>query len=289
MKQLKAPRLLRAADLNKKTRPLYAFVERKLLEDLSRIGASARSQALDVALIGGLAIRAYAGAFRYTHDMDFLVSSTDIQRFIQILNILGYTEPENQLHPNLYRAAERRVNYDSSEVMLHIDISIDSASDIVSGTRRYPIPSRRIFEDAKSLKIPAYLTPGVLSSEGVKVISPEDLFILKTLIRDDPERFKDTFDVFLLLLNHALDPSKLWAIAKGEQCIEEQLEAQIARKLFRILEALDANWGGSESTTENGEGMRSPPRFVNEPEIEILRQRKTQIEEALKRISTFGL
>lgn len=158
------------------------------LNDLERIIARAGQFGIRLVLIGGYAVRAYTRGYRYTKDIDFVMSKKDIGGIVALLKEFGYEVSETEF------GIAGRKTITAGRIDLHI--STGEVYDASTGST-YPFSDDRL-AGAAEREITGFLPRGKDIRVSAPVVLLEDLLILKLMMRD---REKDYIDIVSLLFD----------------------------------------------------------------------------------------
>ncbi len=217
-------------------------MEHHLLVDLGEFMAETRTKKIDVVVIGGLAVRAYTGATRFTHDVDLIARNAHFGIVRKSLKDMGYRGSAKQFGRGRILFAEKHFEDRRAGMAynLSMDISIDSVGAIFdhSSSTLYRCTDR-LFEEAPWLPVSGYYPTSSSLSVITRVLSVQDLFLLKMVTKayEGNGREKDILDVFLLSLHAPLEPAPIWRAiheqeALGNVGFGDYIKNQIRFKLF---------------------------------------------------------
>ena len=190
------------------------------LRDLERINEAAQNFQIDLILIGGYAVRAYTNprSWRFTKDMDFIISSKDLGALRGVFDLLGYGLERTEFGLK----GIKKVNKNSIE--LHV--SVDKVIDWSTG-REYKLPED-VFARADSVNVKASLEENMGLEVCVKVAPVEDVVIMKLMT----ERPRDHFDAIAMILDSFDD---LDILRFKENCNQDDLRRHICNRLESVL------------------------------------------------------
>ena len=163
-------------------------LEVKSLQDLQAIIIKAKKWKINLAVIGGYAVQAYTKAYRFTKDIDLVITLEALWKFEGLLRELGYTLRETEFGI----AGSKPFN----EGFIDIHVSVGKIFDM-STNITYPV-SQELFTNAKELKIAGYHDASKQVACSAPVINIETLLLLKLI---PTGRGKDTVDILALLLD----------------------------------------------------------------------------------------
>jgi len=165
-----------------------AELEVKSLQDLQTLIIKAKKWKIKLAVIGGYAVQAYTKAYRFTKDIDLVITREGLWKFEGLLRELGYTLRETEFGI----AGSKPFN----EGFIDIHVSVGKIFDM-STSITYPV-SHELFTNAKELKIAGYYDASNQLACSAPVIDLETLLLLKLI---PTGRGKDTVDILALLLD----------------------------------------------------------------------------------------
>jgi len=163
-------------------------LEVKSLQDLQTIVTKAKKWKIKLAVIGGYAVQAYTRAYRFTKDIDLVTTREESWKLKSLLRDLGYTFRDTEFGI----AGSKPFN----EGFIDIHVSVGKIFDMSTGFT-YPV-SKKLFSDAKELKIAGYYEASKQLACSAPVIDLETLLLLKLI---PVRREKDAVDVLALLLD----------------------------------------------------------------------------------------
>lgn len=162
-------------------------IERESLKDLERIVKGIKDWGLNLAVIGGYAVKAYTRGYRYTKDIDLVAAKIDMGRLIALLKKLGYDVKETQF------GLKGKKKLDGG--FINLDIAVGEIWDI-STDKRYPVDE--ILNESEPLEISGFLEEDRKIRVKAHVTPLEDLVIFKLMTRG---RDKDIVDVISLIID----------------------------------------------------------------------------------------
>jgi len=214
------------------------IAERHLLYDLAELSSRTKQEDLYTAVSGGIAVRAYSGPVRFTHDVDMVVSERAFGALKRIFKGMGYRGDRKNFGKGEIAFMEKKIQDKRCGVFYNLafDVSIGGIFDHSSGIL-YPADPR-LFLDSRTLPVRGFYPSSASILISAKVLGLEDLFILKTITKATLEngREKDSVDALLLALKNPPDIVRLWSIAKTIG-ISDYVESQVREKLLTYLDA----------------------------------------------------
>lgn len=118
-------------------------VERKSLEDLRTVLATAHNEGIKLVIIGGYAVAAYTRGYRFTKDIDLVADKPTLGKLKGLLKSLGYSIRGTEFGT----AGEKKLN--GGFIELHM--SVGRIYDL-SAKKEYPVDSS-LFKNAKRLTV----------------------------------------------------------------------------------------------------------------------------------------
>lgn len=158
------------------------------LNDLEKITKETGAWGIKLVVIGGYAVRAYTRGYRYTKDIDAVISKTQIGKLVALLKSIGYGVRKTQFGI----AGKKRIGQN----FIDMHISVGDVWDISTDTK---YPAEEIIEYAQAKKISGFHAQGRSVEVKTKVASLEDIIILKLI---PIGREKDIIDIMSLLMDN---------------------------------------------------------------------------------------
>jgi hypothetical protein len=117
-------------------------LEYKSLQDLKKITEEAKKWGIRLVIIGGYAIRAYIKGYRFTKDIDLVITKEALGKLKVLLQYLGYAYRETEFGI----AGSKKFN----EGFIDLHVSIENILDISTGTS-IPV-TEDLFKEAYRVK-----------------------------------------------------------------------------------------------------------------------------------------
>lgn len=161
------------------------------LKDLKAILDKAREWKIQLLVIGGWAVNAYVGAYRYTKDIDLVVRTADRGALKALLKQHGYDVEDMKIYIAGQKATE--------DVQLKVHISIGDIVDTSRGSAlRYSI-DENAYRDAPLLTLKSYHLQCREYELDAPILPLNNLFITKLL---PVGRDLDVADVVSMILQY---------------------------------------------------------------------------------------
>jgi len=199
-------------------------VERESLKDLKILVQKSREWKLDMAVIGGYAVRAFTNAYRHTKDIDIGIAREEKGNFIALFKELRY-----KLRDTSFGLAASK-KFDSDFIDIHI--SVGKIFDMSSGLS-YPI-TKELFDESKVLRVGTRYSANKKFETDVPIINLNTLYILKSMPKGRPE--KDSIDIVSLILDQK-DAMKFCDIVT--KCENAKLIDHILEQLKNLAQGIN--------------------------------------------------
>lgn len=227
-------------------------VERESLKDLKILVEKSKEWQIDMAVIGGYAVRAFTNAYRHTKDIDLAIGKEEQGRFIALLKSEGYVTEKAEFG---LRANKK---FDSDFIAVHI--SVGKIEDITSGFF-YPITSE-LFEEGKVMLVKSRYLANKEFDTDVPIVDLNTLIILKLMPKGRPE--KDGIDIISLIFDQseAIDYSDV-----VKKCDGAKLTYHILSQIQNFAEDVNngkvaKTWSSVTGTTMSGVQQRDVQKFL---------------------------
>jgi hypothetical protein len=193
-----------------------AELEIESLRDLKKVMEEAEKWRIKLVLIGGYAVRAYTKGYRFTKDIDLVVTREALGNLKALLQYLGYLTRDTEFGV----AGSKKFN----EGFIDLHISVGKIFDMSTGLT-YPVTDN-LFFNAKKLKITGYYKAWEQHACIAHVVDLETLLVLKLI---PTGRIKDTVDLLSLLLDKSeeINPAVLISRIPEEASFREHLVSQL--------------------------------------------------------------
>lgn len=229
-------------------------VERESLKDLKVIVEKSKEWEIDMAVIGGYAVRAFTNAYRHTKDIDMAISKEEQGNFIALLKSLGY-----ELRDTEFGLAATK-SFDSDFIDVHI--SVGKIYDISSGLS-YPI-TNEFFEEGKIRLVGTRYEANKPYEADAPIVNLNTLMILKTMPQGRPE--KDAIDIVSLIFDQhqELDMDDI-----AVKCNDANLTDHILSQLQDFAKRLNngemlKTWSAVTGTALTGVQQKTVRQFIKE-------------------------
>jgi len=161
------------------------------LRDLKAILDKAKEWGVELLIIGGWAVNAYVGAYRYTKDIDLVVKTVDLGHLKALLKQHGYDVEDKQI----YIRGEKR----AEDVQLKVHISIGDIVDTSRGSALKYSVDENAYRNAPLLPIRSFHSQCREYELEAPILPLNNLFITKLL---PVGRDLDVADVVSMILQH---------------------------------------------------------------------------------------
>lgn len=229
-------------------------VERESLKDLEVIVEKSKEWEIDMAVIGGYAVRAFTNAYRHTKDIDMTISKEEQGNFIALLKSLGYALRDTEFG----LAATKSFGTD----FIDVHISVGKIYDISSGLS-YPI-TNELFEEGKIRLVGTRYEVNKPYETDAPIVDLNTLMILKTMPQGRPE--KDSVDMVSLILDQHQEVDADDIVKK---CNDANLTDHILSQLQDFAKRLNngemlKTWSAVTGTVLTGVQQKTVRQFIKE-------------------------
>lgn len=231
-----------------------AEIEKESLKDLDLLVTKIKQWHIDMAVIGGYAVRAYTNAYRHTKDIDMAIDKEMRGSLLAFLKSLKYGTRATEFGI----AAIKR--FDSDFVDIHI--SVGKIYDISTGLH-YPI-RKELFNESKTMEVKPKFEANKNFATKAPVVDLNTLIILKFMPKGRPE--KDGIDIVSLLLNRIQDIDIDAVVKKADKAgLADHMLSQIQDFAMKLRNGESARiWSRVTGTNLTGVQIRSIQKFLRE-------------------------
>ncbi len=227
-------------------------VEGQSLKDLRLIMHKSEEWTIDIAVIGGYAVRAYTNVYRHTKDIDLAIGKEERGKFIALLKSLRYVPRPTDFGI----AASRKFNSD----FIDIHISFGKIYDISTGLS-YPI-TEELFKERRIITVRSRYTANKQFETEAPVVDMNTLLVLKFMPKGRPE--KDAIDIISLMLDRIQEISMQDVVKRCEQAnLTDHMLSQMQDFARSLRDGETARiWSQVTGTTLTGAQVRNVQRFL---------------------------
>jgi len=231
------------------------------LKDLKAILDKAEEWEIQLLVIGGWAVNAHVGAYRYTKDIDLVMKTVDLGHLKALLKHQGYQVEDR----GIYIAGQK----EAEDVQLKVHISIGDIVDTSRGSRLKYCIDERAYCNAPLLPIRSFHSECIEYELDAPILPINNLFITKLL---PIGRELDVVDFVSLILNRG---KELDVDFIAEEVVRNNLEEYIESRVEDT--AHDVESGELERVWMNHTGKRMSRKDMNEIRLRFLRQLATRL------------
>ena len=233
------------------------------LRDLKAILDKAKEWEIQLLVIGGWAVNAHVGAYRYTKDIDLVMKTVDLGYLKGLLKDQGYHVEDR----GIYIAGQK----ETEDVQLKVHISIGDIVDTSRGSAlKYPI-DENAYRDAPLLPIRSFHSECREYELDAPILPINNLFITKLL---PVHRERDVVDFVSLILRRR---KELDVDFIAKEVIKNNLEEYIKSRIEDT--AHDVESGELERVWMDYTAQRMSRKDLNEIRLRFLRQLATRLRQ----------
>ena len=229
-------------------------IEKESLKDLRVIVEKSKEWTIDIAVIGGYAVRAFTNAYRHTKDIDMAVSKEMRGNFVALLKNQNY-----KLRDTSFGIAASK-KFDSDFIKVHISVGkiYDESSDL-----SYPI-THQFFDESKSMLVGTRYDANKQFETEAPIVDLNTLMILKSMPKGRPE--KDAIDIISLIFDR-IGEMEIPIIVK--KCQETKLTDHILSQIQDFAKRLNdgemaKTWSSVTGTNMTGVQHKSVQKFLRD-------------------------
>ncbi len=233
------------------------------LRDLKVILDKAKEWEIQLLLIGGWAVNAHVGAYRYTKDIDLVMKTVDLGSLKALLKYQGYQVEDR----GIYIAGQK----ETEDVQLKVHISIGDIVDISRPSRPKYFVDESAYRNARLLPIRSFHSECIEYELDAPILPINNLFITKLL---PIGRELDVVDFVSLILNRG---KELDVDFIAKEIVRNNLEEYTGSRIEDT--AHDVESGELERVWMAHTGQRMSRKDLNEIRLRFLKELATRLRQ----------